>query len=103
MGSAHGPVVLTPQGGRGQRSTMLDALADAKVSDMPIERILAGVNRSELSRSQVMIVVSRAERLTATLVGSLKGACNHLTVIGADGMDDYFDDNPVPTREATCH
>lgn len=98
-----GPVVFPPRSGRGQRTRLLDALADVDAN--PTHRLaatVAGIKRAMLKNSQVLVLSPHAGRPDAQALAALHGAGRHMEVIGGDQLDAFFADSPVGQEDAPC-
>ena len=85
--------------GRGQRNDLLDALSSVDVNvSVAIDEVLACASRHALRQAQVVILTPRGD-LPASLLAGVRRACRHLTVVGADRIDDVFADVAGPLAE----
>ncbi len=92
--------VLPPAEGRGQRCTLLDALAE--VDDnirIPLNQTLAKLNRRQLQQGQVIVVAPQTERLKSASLNLIRAACRHLTVVTERQLSEVFEDNPLAADE----
>ncbi len=98
-----GPVVFTPRAGRGQRTRLLDALADVDAN--PTHRLTAtigSIERAMLKNSQVFVLSPEASSPDEQAVASLGGAGRHVEVVSGDRLDAFFADAPVGQEDASC-
>ena len=87
---------LVPAEGRGQRSALLDALADAdENTKIPLEDLLSHLARAQMRTAQVVLVAPDSQRLTSSPLGAVRAECRSLTVIAEDRLPEVFEDNPL--------
>jgi len=88
--------VLAPAEGRGQRSALLDALADAdENTKIPLEDLLGRLARGQMRMAQVVLVAPDSQRLASAPLGGVRAECRSVTVITDKRLPEVFEDNPL--------
>jgi len=99
---SHGAAVHAPAAGQAQRSTLLDALADADANtSCTLQEVLAGLPPGRLKQAEVVVVTTDAGRISNQALAVLRGRSGHLAVIGPEQLMDMFVD-PLGRQEAPC-
>lgn len=88
-----GVATYAPAAGRGQRCTVLDALAvvDTNTS-RPIEETIGALRPGQLRQAQVTVVVAEAGNTRAA--AGLRRLCRHFVVVREDTLAEVFEDAP---------
>ncbi|MDY6913731.1 MAG: DUF58 domain-containing protein [Planctomycetota bacterium] len=89
-----------PAQGRGQRCTLLDALADVDANTTrPLEQTLQAIRRGILRQAEVVLITADTRIDGKDALRPLRAACRHLTVIHEDDLPLVFDDDPLSRQE----
>lgn len=95
-----GARILHPAEGRGQRSSLLDALADVDENiDTPLTDVLAGLHRGQFSRGQVVVIAPDSPRLAGASLAAIRAEGKSLTIITERELPEIFQDNPLAVAE----
>ncbi len=90
-----GAVALRLGSGRGQRNDLLDALSSVDANTtVALDEVVACSSRHMLRQAQVVVLTPRAN-LPGPLLAGVRRSCRHLTVVGADRIDEVFADTTL--------
>jgi len=91
-----GARTLAPAEGRGQRSALLDALADVDANTRTrLDETIGSLPRDQLRQGQVVVVAPSAKGLATAPLGALRAACRSVTVVTDRELPLVFEDDPL--------
>jgi len=100
MATSKAVTILRPSDGRGQRSSLLDALADAdENTKIPLGEVLTSISRGYLRKSQVIAIAPESPELWSVGFGSVRSECRSLTIITEKQLGEVFRDDPLAGEE----
>jgi uncharacterized protein (DUF58 family) len=91
---------ISPSEGRGQRSDLLDALAEADDNlTVDLGALLAGMARGKLRQAQVLLVAPASEELRSAPLAGIRAEGRSLTIVTDEELPELFEDDPLVVAE----
>lgn len=95
--------IYRPAAGRGQRCTLLDALAEVDANTTHrLADTLGTIRKPMLQNAQVIVLVCGDAGELGRDISMLRMSCRHLTVVDEQQISRVFDDDPLAAEASAC-